>query len=154
MSGKNGSKNGHKQVPWNKGKRGAEVGAGGEDSPWKKNGDNGANAGRRPGDRNRETIERGFTLRELRDSLAAREVEQGVDLQRIFDRLRVEAVAGNVKAAALYLGYRIGRPKETVELELPLGSAIAAGGFRCFLGDGRPVPAGPLPVSSRPTPRS
>ena len=153
-NGSNGKGSPKRAVPWNKGKRGQAVGAGGEESPWKNNGDHAANAGRRPGDRNKETLDRGFTLRELRDAIAAREVELGVGLQQIFDRLRVAAVAGDVKAANTYLGYRIGRPKETIELEGPLGAAITAGGFRCFLGDGRPVPAGPLPLPGRPTPRS
>ena len=151
MAGKNGSKNG--KAPWNKGLKGSNVGAGGEGSPWKGNGANSSNAGRRPGDRNRETVERGFGLREIRDRLAAREIEQNLTLDSIFDRLRVQAVQGDIKAAGLYLAYRVGRPKETVEIEGGAG-LVAPGGFRCFLSDGRSVPSAALPVPGTTSPRT
>ena len=150
MAGKNGSKNG--KAPWNKGLKGSAVGAGGEGSPWKGNGgENSSNTGRRPGDKNRETVERGFGLREIRDRLAAREIEQALTLDSIFDRLRVQAVQGDIKAAGLYLAYRLGRPKETVEVE-GSGGLVAPGGFRCFLSDGRSVPSAALPVPDPVTP--
>lgn len=144
MSDGNGSNGRRPKAPWNKGLR-AKPG----ETPV-----TGQNGGRRPGDRNRETVERGATLREIRDRLAAREVEQGVGLDQIFDRLRVEAVTGNVKSAALYLAYRLGRPQESVELTSPLFGNVGPAGFRCFLSDGRPVPSGPVSLPGRSPTRS
>jgi hypothetical protein len=44
-----------------------------------------------------------------------------------------------------------GKPKETIEFDPPLG--IGAGGYRCFLSDGRPLPTAALPVSAGAAPR-
>ncbi len=142
-TGGNGSGNG-KRVPWNKGKRDPRAGT--SDSPWGGNGGPGRNGGRRPGAQNAETVERGFRLEEIGKRLRERH-----DVEPLFGRLYLSALAGDVKAAGLFLAYAIGKPKETVAVEEP---TIPAGGaqFRCFTSDGRPLPSPSLPVPAKPNP--
>ena len=105
------------------------------------------------GSRNKDTIERGFRLEQVREELIRREGETQVDPFSIFNELFLAALKGDVRAAGLYLAYRFGKPKETVGLE---GGAILNpldGRFRCFLSDGRSLPAGPLPLPGSRPPR-
>ena len=157
-----GSKNGDRKpkIPWNKGKRGAEVGAGGPDSPWKDNGGPDNNQGRRPGDLDKRTVERGFRLDEV-----AKVAQECGDPKLVFQKLYLAAVGGppdangklgepDVKAAQVWLAYAFGRPRQIVELDGPaLGLTADASGFRCFLSDGRPLPAAALPVPGGAAPR-
>jgi hypothetical protein len=149
----NGGSNGRKRIPWNKGRKDPRAGT--PDSPWKATPTSGAGngQGRRPGDRNKETIERGFRLDEVRDELSRREAQSKADPFAIFDKLFLAALQGDTRAAGLYLAYRFGKPKETLGVE-GLGAVPLDGAFRCFLSDGRPLPAGPLPVPGNGSPRT
>jgi hypothetical protein len=145
---KNGGSNGRKRrIPWNKGRKDPRAGT--PDSPWKATSTSGAGngQGRRPGTHNKETLDRGFRLDDVREEIIRREKAKERDPFLLFDTLYLHALQGDTKSAGLYLAYRFGKPKETVGLE---GASIlpADGAFRCFLSDGRPVPARPVPVPS------
>jgi hypothetical protein len=145
-NGKNGSK-GSKRAPWNKGKRGVEVGAGGPDSPWKENGGPDNNQGRRPGDRNSATVEAGFRLTEFRKALTTL-----LSIEQFAKVVVTEALKGSAQHATIYRDCVIGRPKQTIDLD-PDGAPSFGTTFRCFLSDGRPVSPGPVPVSDGPPTR-
>ena len=139
-NGRNGSGNG-KRVPWNKGKRDPRSGK--PDSPWKGNGGPGHNQGRRPGSLDAATVARGFRLEEVGERL-----RKNYDVDPLFKKLYLSGLEGDVKAAATFLAYAIGRPKETVDVEppvIPVGGAV----FRCFTADGRPVSPAALPLPAR-----
>lgn len=144
------AKNGQdkRRIPWNKGRKDPRAGT--PESPWKATSTSGAgnNQGRRPGDQNKSTKETGFRIEEFRRKLVAK-----LDPDVFASIVAKATLEGSAPHAKLYADYVIGRPKQAVEID-PGAATIGEGGFRCFLGDGRPIPAASIPQSGKTPPSS